>query len=123
MGEPAGVDFPIEPGEAYLIYMSGDLNDVWFEGVAVGKAVDLSPGLNLVCLPAPSEGFEYDSYEMLESLGDSNEVSSVRKYDSNYGWQTTSWFFGSPSGALYDTRKGEGYVVYMKQAKEQWRPY
>jgi VCBS repeat-containing protein len=123
LGQPAGVDFDIEPGEAYLIYMGRDLDDVWFEGIAVGAAVNLSPGLNLVCLPAARESFEYDSYEMLESLGDSNEVASVKKYDSAYGWQTTSWFLGSPSGALYDTRKGEGYVVYMKEAKQQWRPY
>jgi VCBS repeat-containing protein len=123
LGQPAGVDFPIEPGEAYLIYMGRDLDDVWFEGVAVGVAVNLSPGLNLVCLPAPREGFKYGSHEMLEDLGDQSEVQYIKRYDSTYGWQTTSWFLGSPSGALYDTRKGEGYVIYMNEARQQWRPY
>jgi hypothetical protein len=103
--------------------MGQDLNDVWFDGVAMGTTIDLSPGLNLVCLPAPREGFEYDSHEMLEDLGDQSEVQNIKRYDSTYGWQTTSWFLGSPSGAEYETRNGEGYVIYMKEGKQQWRPY
>jgi hypothetical protein len=120
---PAGVNFPIRPGEAYLIYMSQDVDDVWFEGIALGAAVDLTPGMNLVSLPAPKQGFTYDSYEMLDSLGDENEVASVRRYDFADGWQPTFWFLGSPSGVQFSTTEKEGYLIHMKEAKEQWRPY
>jgi len=119
---PAGVDFAIKAGEAYLIYMKQDMDDVWFEGMAHGAAIDLAPGLNLVCLPAAREEFQYSSYEMLEDLGDESQVSSIRRYDPT-GWQTTSWFMGSASGAEYNTIKGEGYLIYMNQEKLNWRPY
>jgi hypothetical protein len=127
MGEPAGVDFPIKPGEAYLIYMRRDVDDVWFEGVALGAAVDLTSGMNLVTLPAPGQGFTYDSHEMLQGIGDENEVASVRRYDFSDGWEATFWFeFGDSyqaAGELYDTSEKEGYLILMKQAKEQWRAY
>jgi hypothetical protein len=125
MGEPSGIDFPIRPGEAYLIYMSRGVADVWFEGIALGAAVGLSPGMNLVSLPAPKEGVTYDSYQMLQSLGDENEVASVKRYDSSQGWQTTSWFGDPPvpAGVNFPTTEKEGYLIYMKQSKEQWRAY
>jgi hypothetical protein len=122
MGEPAGVDFAIKAGEAYLVYMKQDLDDVWFEGSAHGAAVDLAPGLNLVSLPAAEDTFVYNSYEMLEDVGDETQVSSIRRYDST-GWQTTSWFLGSPSGELYNTIRGEGYLIYMQEENLNWRPY
>lgn len=122
-GIPAGSDFPIKAGEAYLIYMSQDMNGVWFEGVACGAAVQLAPGLNLASLPSLNSGFQYTSYDMLESLGDQTQVSSTRRYDSTQGWQTTSWFMGTVSGVDYDTRPGEGYLVYMKEEKWNWRAY
>jgi len=122
-GSPAGHDFPIRGGEGYLVYMGQDVSGVWLEGVALGAAVDLATGLNLVSLPWVREEFEYRSYEMLEDLGDQTQVSSVRRYDNRSGWQTTSWFQGSASGANFRTRPGEGYLVYMKGEKENWRPY
>jgi hypothetical protein len=123
MGEPAGVDFDIKAGEAYLVYMDQNLNDVWFEGPAHGATRSLSSGLNLVSLPAAEDTFVYTSYEMLEDLGDESQVSSIRRYDATQGWQTTSWFLGAPSGALYNTNRGEGYLIYMKEEIRDWRPY
>jgi hypothetical protein len=119
------VDFLITPNESYLIYMSRPVNDVWFEGIALGAANDLAPGLNLVSLPVPKQGFTYDSYEMLQGLGDENEVASVKRYDSSGVWQTTSWFGDPPvpAGVNFLTSEKEGYLIYMKQAKGQWRPY
>jgi len=122
-GIPAGSNFPIKAGEAYLIYMREDMNGVWFEGVARGAAVRLSMGLNMVTLPFAEDSFEYTSYDMLKSIGDQDEVSSTRRYDSTQGWQTTSWFMGTVSGVEYDTRPGEGYLVYMKEEKSNWRGY
>jgi len=58
---------------------------------------------------------------MLQGLGDESQVSSIRKYDQS--WYTTSWFLGLASGAEYDTRRGEGYLIYMKEDQEAWRPY
>jgi hypothetical protein len=123
LGQPAGVDFPITAGESYLIYMERDVDDVYFEGIALGAAVDLMPGLNLVCLPTAENGFDYSSYEMLEGLGTEAEVSSLKRYTYADAWQTTSWFLGSASGALYSTNRGIGYLVNMKEATSDWRPY
>jgi hypothetical protein len=123
LGVPAGVDFAIKAGEAYLLYMGQDVNDMWFEGIAHGAAIDLTPGLNLVSLPVAEQDFEYSSYEMLEDLGDESQVSSIRRYDSTQGWQTTSWFLGSASGVEYNTSRGEGYLIYMNQEKLNWRAY
>ena len=107
--------------------MSRDVDDVWFEGIALGAAVDLTPGMNLVTLPAPKQGFTYDSYEMLEGIGDESEVVSVRRYDFSDGLEATFWFeFGDSyqaAGELYDTSEKEGYLIHMKQGKEQWRAY
>jgi hypothetical protein len=103
--------------------MGRNVDDVWFEGMAVGAAVDLSPGLNLTNVPAAWQGLIYDSYDMLQSLGDENDVASVKRYDSSGAWQTTSWFLGSPSGVQFSTSDKEGYLINMKQAKEQWRAY
>jgi hypothetical protein len=122
-GRPAGVIFPIRAGEAYLVYMGQDLSDVWFEGPALGAALQLADGLNLVTLPWVEEDFVYSSYDMLQDLGDQSRVSYIKKYDESRGWQTTSWFLGSAAGALYNTRTGEGYLVHMKEGTEGWRPF
>jgi len=123
LGVPAGVDYPIKAGESYLIYMSQSMNGVWFEGIARGAAVDLSIGLNQLSLPAPEAGFDYTSYEMLQDLGDENQVSSIKRYNSTQGWETTSWFLGSASGELYSTSTDEGYLIYMQEKKVEWRAY
>jgi hypothetical protein len=122
-GQPAGPDFPIKAGEAYLIYLSEDMSGVWFEGVAHGAAVGLSVGLTLVSLPAAQDPIYYTSYEMLEDLGSETQVSSVKRYDNTYGWQTASWFMGQPSGKDFETIMGEGYLIYMKEDMVNWRPY
>jgi hypothetical protein len=122
-GEPGNGDFPIKAGEAYLVYMGWDTDDVWFEGVAHGAAVRLASGLNLVTLPATQEPVEFGSYEMLLNLGDESQVSSVKRYDDIWGWETTSWFTGVPRGENFDTTMGEGYLIYMKEDKVNWRPY
>ena len=123
LGVPAGVNFPIKAGESYLIYMGQEMNNLWFDGIDRGAATDLRSGLNLVCLPAAEDGFIYSSYEMLQDLGDETQVASVRRFDSTQGWQSTSWFLGVPSGEDFETRKGEGYLIYMKEALEGWRAY
>ena len=123
MGMPAGPDFPIKPGEAYLIYLKEAVNNVWFEGIALGTATDLLPGMNLVCLPAAGDGFTYTSYEMLQDLGDENQVAYIERFNPTEGWQSTLWFLGSPAVDEYTTRAGEGYIIYMNQEKLDWRAY
>jgi hypothetical protein len=122
-GEPGNGDFPIRAGEAYLVYMGWDVYNLWFEGVAHGAAVHLATGLNLVTLPTTRLPVEFDSYDMLVNVGTESEISSVKRYDDIWGWQTTSWFSGSPSGKNFDTTMGEGYLIYMKEDKANWRPY
>ncbi|MEE9531824.1 MAG: hypothetical protein V3W52_12570, partial [Syntrophobacteria bacterium] len=124
LGMPAGVDFPIEAGKAYLIYMKRDVvDDVWFEGILQGATIDLAEGLNLVSLPGAEDGFDYTSHEMLQDLGTDQQIYSLRRYTTGNGWEMTSWFMGLPSGAFYSTSKGEGYLVNMKEEKIDWRPY
>ena len=123
LGMPAGKNFPIKPGEGYLIYMAVPLN-AHYEGISAGASMDLSGDLNIVCLPAPKEGFQFTSYELLGSLGDSTEVRSIGRFYTPYAeWWTTAWFLGTLCGKLYDTQGGEGYLVYMAREKVNWRPY
>jgi hypothetical protein len=122
-GQPGGIKFPIKAGEAYLVYMNEYVNGVWFEGIPHGAAVHLFTELNLVSLPATDVPVEFKSYEMLDSLGGETEVSSLRRYDDIWGWQTASWFLGVPSGKNFDTTMGEGYLIYMKEDKANWRAY
>ena len=122
-GQPANANFKIEGDESYLVYMNQDFDSMWFEGIACGANIDLAPGLNLVTLPSPNGFPAFTSYEMLQSLGDASQVLSVQRYDDTSGWQTTSWFSGLPSGVNFDARLGEGYLIYMNEAKESWRPY
>jgi hypothetical protein len=103
--------------------MGRDLNDVWFEGPARGAAMHLSEGLNLITLPSAKEDLDYTSYDMLMDLGGQTQVSSTRRYDYYWGWETTSWFMNQRSGVEFSTSTGEGYLIYMKQEKENWRPY
>jgi hypothetical protein len=122
-GSPTGPDFPIKPGEAYLIYMEEDVDAVWFEGVDLGATADLEIGLNMTCLPAPKDTFTYTSYEMLQDLGDEDEIASFKRYSLIDAWQSTFYFMTNPAGVEYDTRKGEGYLIYMKQEQPNWRAY
>jgi hypothetical protein len=122
-GEPDGVEFPLKAGKSYVVYLSEDMYGTWFEGIAHGMAGSLSVGLNLVSLPATAEPVDYTSYEMLEDLGNESQVSSLKRYDNIWGWQSTSWFMGVPSGNDFDTTMGEGYLIYMKEEKVNWRPY
>jgi hypothetical protein len=122
-GSPAGLDFAIKAGEGYLIYMKQAMSGVWIEGVACGAAVHLRTGLNLVSLPSGDGGVPYTSYDMLESIGDQTKVTSTRRYDRTEGWETTSWFRGLVSGVEFNTHPAEGYLVYMKEEKWNWRGY
>ena len=123
MDEPAGSNFQIKADESYLVDMNRDLDSVWFEGIAHGANIDLMPGLNLVSLPSPYGFPNFTGYQVLQSLGDASQVYSVEKYDDLTGWQTASWFGGEPSGVNFDTRLGEGYLIYMNEEKGNWRPY
>ena len=78
--------------------------------------------LNLISLPADMDFSDYTGYDLLQDLGNKSQVSSIRRYDPVNGWQTTSWFFGVPSGVDYETMRGEGYLIYMNEAVENWRP-
>jgi hypothetical protein len=122
-GEPGNGDFPIKAGEAYLVYMGWDVDNLSFEGTAHGAAVHLSTGLNLVSLPATKDPVEFTSYQMLGSLGGEDQVSSVSRYDDIWGWETAAWFGGIPAGRDFDTRHGEGYLIYMNEETVNWRPY
>jgi hypothetical protein len=123
LGVPAGKNFEIKAGEAYLIYMKQAMNAVWFEGIAQGASVDLMPGLNMVNLPSAEPVLVYSSYDMLEDLVES-QVSSIRRFDDSIDlWKTTSWFLGAPAGEDFITSRGEGYLLYMREALEDWRAY
>jgi VCBS repeat-containing protein len=122
-GEPGNGDFPIKVGEAYLVYMGWDVDNLRLEGIAHGASVHLSAGLNLVSLPATQEPIDFTGYEMLGSLGGETEVSSVSRYDDVWGWETAAWFDLLPAGRDFDTRQGEGYLIYMNEDMVNWRPF
>lgn len=78
-GEPQGVNFDIQEGEGYLI--SSDAGgDLVFPGATYCHEFELKKGLNLVAITCPPANF--DSYQLIEAIGSSYTVESVRFYDS-----------------------------------------
>jgi len=79
--------------------------------------VHLSIGLNLFGYPVEVPA-GYTSYDLIVDLGTEAEVEKIQRYDPVTGtFETTTYESGAPSGEEFSILSGEGYLVYMKQAK------
>jgi len=77
----------------------------------------LFAGLNLVGYPVNVSG-GYSSFDLLADLGTEDEVSKIQRYNFDTGiFETTTYDAGAATGDEFDIVTGEGYFVYMKEAK------
>ncbi|MHC4990354.1 MAG: Ig-like domain-containing protein, partial [Planctomycetota bacterium] len=111
-GNPAGVDFPIQRGEGYVVYMATQ-KVVSFSGNTDCPDLDLKRSTNLIGVACPPAG--YSAYELLQALGARFEVQSIERYDTETGTFQLAQYDASeqPIGDDFPVSNGEGYVVTM----------
>ncbi len=109
-GLPAGVNFSIKRGEAYLVHMQVNKN-VTFEGVQDCPLVKTKAGFNLIGVPCPPPG--YSAFDLLTTLGGS--AVSVKSYDPvTAGYKVALAVVNDVStGDDFSIDNGVGYIVEM----------
>ncbi len=134
-GVPSGIDFPILSGEGYIVYMLQQ-KALSFAGSIICPSYDLQAGLNIIGVPCYPTMF--NSSSLLPYIGAYLEVSAVQRFNNDTGqFQSTGFLIGKTgeenvfasevlsgqtAGALFTFRSGEGYMVYMRQAKSGIQP-
>jgi hypothetical protein len=80
--------------------------------------IDLSAGLNGFGCPVKVPT-GYTSYHLIRDLGSEGEIEKIQKYDPNTMTYKSTIFDpnGMPCGDEYEILNGQGYLVYMKEAK------
>ncbi|WP_339144685.1 matrixin family metalloprotease [Pseudoalteromonas galatheae] len=110
-GQPQGVEFDIQSGEGYLIASESD-GELVFPGGTYCHQFTLKKGLNLVSITCPPSDF--DSYQMLEAIGSSETVESIRYYDSNTkAYREARYEGGVIVGDRFDLPHGVALEVRM----------
>jgi hypothetical protein len=108
--------------------ISDGLEDMDFDGITNADEyahgtdprkpdVSLSAGLNIFGYPVDIPN-GYTSYNLLADLGAQDEISKIERYNPATGtFETTTYTGGVASGDQFNIVEGEGYYVYMKEAK------
>lgn len=88
---------------------------------AVCPDADLSAGINLIGFGCPSSG--YSAFDLLNTLGKSN-IISIQKFSTENGMFQSAGFneLGNVVGIDFLIVAGEGYLIYMKQAVDGFKP-
>ncbi|MBM3242423.1 hypothetical protein FJZ31_39695, partial [Candidatus Poribacteria bacterium] len=123
-GTPSGKKFAIRNGEGYLVSMKSQ-KELCITGPPINNPLpwNLFVGLNIIGLPHVPEGATYTSYDLLPDIGNESEVAKLQRIDASQGtWETTSWFFGAPSGKKFPIERTGGYLASMKVSKPGWTP-
>lgn len=117
-----GTNFEVLPGRTYLIYTASEegrylsltCSDLYLR-YSLGK------GFNLVNFPASLGPFF--TYDLLEDLG-RDYVDSLATYQKHKGkWPTSYHFFGKPAGEKSLIEKNRGYIIRMRNSRDNWRPW
>lgn len=111
---PGAADNPaymLEGGEGLIVYAK-EARQLTLSSASCA-ASDLRPGMNLVGVACPPEGFS--AYDLLDAIGVENIVS-VQCYNRDAGAFETAGFNedGHASGADFPIMPGEGYFLQMK---------
>jgi hypothetical protein len=120
-GLPCGKEFNIICGEGYLVNMK-TAKPVSFAGTIVNPGISCNKGFNIISIPNIPAG--YTSYNLLSYLGFSDEITSITRFNSKMGiYETTSYYYGKPSGIEFNIINGEAYLIYMKVVKNKDVPH
>jgi len=123
--EVKGVDFPLHPFQATLVYirengLSRAFPGYWDHKNAQTQIEDLTkcikPGLNLVSLFLPPNE-PIDSHDLIKGLSKKigNNVILSRFQPETAQWQSVVHLFGRPSGPHFRILNTEGYILYSPQ--------
>jgi hypothetical protein len=119
-GVACGYDFNIVSGEGYLVYTKAT-KSVSFDGLIINPSIRLVEGLNIVSIPYIPSG--YTSYELLLYLGSPEEIASIQRFNREKGiFETTSYYYGRPSGIKFEIVNGFAYLILMKVSKYKDAP-
>jgi len=114
---PVGDNFVIKNASGILIYMHSN-KSILLSGIKKCSSVNLSPGLNIVGIDCPP--INLTSFELLYQLGGCKDVSIIKKFDGR--WIPTTCLEEDIVGTDFPILHGEGYLIYMKSPKENFRP-
>lgn len=115
-----GTTFPLQAGEGYHLELAGDFEDR-LEGLAVAGGRDLTPGVNLIGFPSVPDGLTASA--LLQAIGDSSAVASVRRYNrANGRVETMTYVDLAPAGVDFPIERGRGYIVDMKGTVAGFEP-
>lgn len=124
---PAGDDVAVGYGDGIIVYSKADKTASFNPSVHPGNSyiecvtVDLNAGLNVVTFPCVPAGIS--GYQLLQAIGDDTIVSSLQRYNKGSGlFETAFYHNGQPAGVDFPLAAGEGYLLYMKQARSGFRP-
>ncbi len=111
--------FVLQGGDGLIVYARQE-KEVDFTSVLCGSH-DLTSGMNVVGFACPPEG--YSAFDLLNALGADNVVS-IQRYNTDRGAFETAAFGedGSMFGMDFPIITAEGYLVFMKQVVEGFRP-
>ncbi len=117
---PDGVDAPIGFGDGVIVYSLVEKTVNFNSTVRPGNsyveciAVDLIAGLNVEtfpCVPA-----SYTAFQLLSAVGGDEYISSIERFNPVTGmFESAGYFNGDIVGVNFEMRRGEAYLIYMKQ--------
>jgi PKD repeat protein/prenyltransferase beta subunit len=115
-----GDEFPINGGEGFLVYMKQEVTATQL-GRFVQKSFSLYPGLNIVAIPVLTT---VSSFDLIQSLGYPDEISSIQRFDRKSGqFQTTTYLRRKPAGVNFPINHQEALLIYMRVAKDIEFPF
>jgi hypothetical protein len=119
-GEIRGKVFLLSESAGCLLYMKkGRMVDFSIDQIGVFSlsllASKLTPGMNILGIPANLFSDASTSYQLLDEFLKTGDVSCLQRYNQQAGnWLTTYQFMGKSCGDVYPVPKGEGCVIYLQ---------
>lgn len=115
-----GDEFPIVPGDGYLIYMKKSGMFPCDDSIVV-PVISITEGLNILSFPGIPSG--YTSYDLLLYLESPKEIAGIQRFNTEKGsYETTNYSFGRPSGDKFNIVNREAYLIHMKVDKSKDAP-
>jgi hypothetical protein len=117
--DPNNPEYILSAGEGLIVYALTE-KDVVFNSVYCSEQ-DLYQGFNLIGFACPPD--EYTVFQLLNDLGSEN-ITTIQRYNAETGIFETAGFGENNQtvGIDFSIVPGEGYLVYMKQAVENFEP-
>lgn len=108
--------FTLQSGHGYMIDMAEDAEIIIRGSLIASDSKDLVAGTNLIGFRQVPEG--YSAFQLLQDIGTPADIADIQRFNSMTGRYETAVYglLGTASGTDFPIRRGEGYIVAMKQA-------